>query len=69
MLRDEWLAMSLAKLFRLFLALLLLTGICFALLQYFDRHFIRVLLYVFFLLGLATFIFMYLLKIVGKLKK
>jgi len=61
--------MRFSKLFRLFLALLLLTGLCLALLQYFDRYFIRVLLYVFFLSGLITFIFMYLLKITGKLTK
>lgn len=61
--------MEYSKLFRLFLVLLLLTAISFMLLHYFDRRFLRVLCYAFFLSGLATFIFMYLLKIMGKLKK
>lgn len=61
--------MKFSRLFRIFLALVLLSALCLALLQYFDYRFIRVLLYAFFLSGLVIFISMYLLKIAGKLKR
>jgi|GEM_PF-3089186 hypothetical protein len=61
--------MKFSRLFRLFVALLLLSALCLVLLQYLDYRLIRILLYVFFLSGVVTFMSMYLLKVLGKLDK
>lgn len=53
----------------LFLALLLFTGMSLLLMNYFSYRFIRIACYVFFLSGLIVFIYMWLLKVAGRLGK